>query len=98
MRKNKQKFWLLGFLLAGSMLSWSQSGPPPTLTSIVPNSGVQGATVSVTLTGTNFAGQTFVSESNESIGVSGVTVVSSTQITAVFTIASNAPLGPSIVS
>jgi hypothetical protein len=62
--------------------------PLPTLTGISPNSGAAGAAVSVTLTGTGFvAGQTSVGSSAQGILVTNVTVLSSTQLTAVFNIA-----------
>ena len=66
---------------------------PPTLTSISPNSGVQGQSVPVTLTGTNFVAGATVAVSGAGITVSGTTVVSATQITATFTIAGNAATG-----
>ena len=68
-------------------------GPPPTLSTIAPATGVQGTSVPVTLTGTNFVAGATVLTNNTGIGVSAVTVVSATQITATFTIAANAPLG-----
>ena len=75
----------------------------PTLTSISPSSGVQGASVAMTLTGTNFIvpvggfyGSSVLS-SNPGITVSNVNVVSSTTITATLTIAANAALGPASV-
>src|SRR5579862_4788784 len=66
---------------------------PPTLTSISPNSGVQGQGVAVTLTGTNFVAGASIGVSGTGITVSNTTVVSATQITATFTIAGNAPTG-----
>src|SRR4029077_9445382 len=66
---------------------------PPTLTSISPNSGVQGQSVSVTLTGTNFVAGATIALSGAGITVSGTTVVSATQITATFTIAGSATTG-----
>jgi hypothetical protein len=69
-----------------------------TLTSISPASGVQGTTVPVTLTGTNFVAGSTVTVSNPGIAVSGVTVVSATEITATFTIAPSAALGAANVS
>ena len=68
-------------------------GNAPTLTSINPNSGVQGTNVPVTLTGTNFAAGSSVNVSGSGVTVSNVTVVSATQITATLGIASNATLG-----
>ncbi len=66
---------------------------PPTLTSINPNSGVQGQSVPVTLTGTNFVGGATIALSGAGITVSNTTVVSATQITATFAIAANAATG-----
>src|SRR3984885_7062633 len=63
---------------------------PPTLTSISPNSGVQGQSIPVTLTGTNFVSGTTIAVSGAGITVSSTTVVSATQITATFAIAANA--------
>jgi GT2 family glycosyltransferase len=63
----------------------------PSITSISPNNGVQGATVPITLTGTGLQSPTFNS-------IPGITVtnqdnVSNTEITADFVIASNATTG-----
>src|SRR6202045_256463 len=66
---------------------------PPTLTSISPNSGVQGQGVAITLTGTNFVAGATVGVSGAGITVSNTTVASATQITATFTIAGNAATG-----
>jgi hypothetical protein len=67
--------------------------PSPTLASITPSAGVRGMTVAVTLTGNNFIpGQTTVAVNGTGITVSGITVVSSTQITATFTISAAAAL------
>jgi hypothetical protein len=43
--------------------------PPPTLTSVAPNQGIQGTTAAVTLTGTNFVG----GATTVTVGGSGVT-------------------------
>ena len=72
--------------------------PPPTFTSIAPASGFQGATVPVTLTGTNFFAGSTVATNNPGIAVGGVSVVSETQITASFAIAANANLGAANVT
>src|ERR1700731_1267759 len=66
---------------------------PPTLTSISPNSGVQGQGVAVTLTGTNFIAGAAIGVSGAGITVSNTTVVSATQITATLAIAANAATG-----
>src|SRR4029077_15915864 len=68
-------------------------GALPTLTSISPNNGVQGQSVPVTLTGTNFIAGATIGLKGAGITVSNTTVVSTTQITATFTIAANAPTG-----
>jgi len=60
--------------------------PAPALTSIAPISGFRGTAVPVTLTGTNFFTGATVAVSGGGITVSGVNVVSSTSITAIFTI------------
>ena len=70
----------------------------PTLTSITPISGVQGANVPVTLTGTNFAANATVNVSGSGVTVSNVQVVSATQITATLGIAANAALGGDTVT
>jgi hypothetical protein len=66
---------------------------PPALTSITPNSGLRGkAPVSVTIAGANLSGGTI--NPLTGVTISNATVVNSTSITATFTIAANAPLGP----
>jgi hypothetical protein len=72
--------------------------PVPTLASVSPNSGVQGTAVPVTLTGTNFVSGATVNVSDSGVTVSNVSVVSATQITAAFTIASSATLGAANVT
>ncbi len=72
--------------------------PPPTLSSISPASGVQGTSVPVTLTGTNFVSGATVAVSNTGVPVSRVTVVSATQITATFTISPTAAVGAANVT
>ena len=79
----------------------AQSPPvgPPTLTSISPDQGFRGTTVTVTLTGTNFvagAGATTVSVAGGGVTVPSpnVTVNSSTSLTAVFSIDTTAAPGP----
>ena len=62
--------------------------PPPTLTSVAPNQGIQGATVAVTLTGTNFVvGATTVNVGGGDVTVNNVVVGSSTSLTANFVLA-----------
>lgn len=67
--------------------------PVPTLSSIAPNSGTQGTSVAVTLTGSNFQAGATVGVSGGGVSVSNVKVVSATQITATFTIGTNAGTG-----
>ena len=57
----------------------------PTLTSVAPNLGIQGTTVAVTLTGTNFVvGATTVNVSGAGVTVNTVVVGSNTSLTANF--------------
>ena len=86
--------WLLGRGVAAAMLPAiysivapspveAQSPAPgaPTLTSVAPNQGIQGTTVAVTLTGTNFVvGATTVNVSGSGVTVTNVTVGSSTSL------------------
>jgi hypothetical protein len=69
--------------------------PTATLTSVSPSTGAQGASVAVTLTGTNFTtGSTVaVAGGGGGVSVSGITVVNSTTITATFVISSSAGIG-----
>src|SRR4029077_11582605 len=71
---------------------------PPTLSAISLNSGVQGQSVLVTLTGTNFIAGATIGLSGTGITVSSTTVVSATQITATFTIVGSATVGAQNVS
>ncbi len=72
--------------------SFSVRLPPPTLTTITPNSGRRDTFVDVTLTGTNLGNLILVSGGG--ITVSNARRVSATQATARFTIAATAGLGP----
>jgi hypothetical protein len=74
------------------------AGSTPTLTSVTPNSGVQGTAANVTLTGTNFIAGATVGATGSGITVSNVNVASSTQISATLSLAANATLGPSNIS
>jgi len=69
----------------------------PTVVSASPNSGEQGATLEVTIGGTNFAGATAVSF-GDGITVNSFTVVSATQITADISISATATLGARNIS
>ena len=83
---------------ASGPLAFTVNPPAPTLTSVSPASGVQGASVPVTLTGTNFVSGAAVSTTNGGITVSNVTVASATQITAIFTIGGSATAGAANVT
>lgn len=72
--------------------------PPPTLTSIRPNSGTVGSTVWVDLAGTNFAPGATVSVSNPGVTVGDVSVPDPFDIAAMFTIAANAVPGTASVT
>jgi hypothetical protein len=78
---------------ASGAQTFTVNPPAPTLTSVSPASGVQGASVPVTLTGANFVSGATVSTTNTGVTVSNVTVVSATQITAMFTIGGSATPG-----
>lgn len=69
------------------------AAPAPTLTAISPATGAAGATVPVTLTGTNFLSGATVAVSGSGITVSGVTVVSPTQIKASLAIGATVATG-----
>jgi hypothetical protein len=88
--------WLMAILLAVVMAGCGReqaANTAPTLTSINPNSGAQGQSAAVTLTGSGFASGATINLSGTGITVSGTTVVSSTQITASFAVAANAAPG-----
>src|SRR5262249_32976059 len=72
--------------------------PAPTLTSISASSGVQGTAMNETLTGTNFVSGATVAVSGTGVTVSNLAVVNSTTITATFTVAANAAVGPDAVT
>jgi hypothetical protein len=69
------------------------NNPSPTFTTLSPNSGIQGTTVNVTVTGTGFTSQSSIGISGTGITISNLTIVSATQITASFIIAGNAATG-----
>jgi len=73
---------------------------PPTLTSLTPFMGAQGGSVAVTLTGTNFdpAGSTILFNGGTGITVTNQTVVSNSEITATFNIASGTAPGMQNIS
>ena len=65
----------------------------PVLASIAPVSGVQGASVPVTLTGSNFSPGATIAIGGAGVSVANVTVVSSARITATLVIAPTAATG-----
>ena len=80
-------------------VTFTVTPPAPTLTSIAPVTGSQGAAVGVTLTGSNFlTGATAVNVSGTGVTVSAVTVVNPTTVTATFTLAVTAGTGARTVS
>jgi IPT/TIG domain-containing protein len=76
--------------------------PPPTLTSVSPNQGIRGTTVTVTLTGTDFvigaSTSVVVDGSGVAVVDNSVTVNSSTSLTARFAIDVAAAPGPRAVT
>jgi hypothetical protein len=75
--------------------------PPgtPTLTSVLPNQGVRGTTVAVTLTGTNFViGATTVTVGGSGATVTNVAVSNGTSLTANFVLDPAAPVGSRTVT
>ncbi len=73
--------------------------PPPTLTSISPNQGLRGVTVSVTLTGTNFvAGATVVNVNGAGATATNVVVGSPTSLTASVVLDLDAAVGDRTVT
>jgi hypothetical protein len=75
-------------------LALDQLAPPTvTVTAVTPNSGKVGLAVPVTISGTGFVNGATVS-AGAGITVGNVAFVSSTQLTAKFTIAAGATLGP----
>jgi hypothetical protein len=71
--------------------------PPPTLSSIAPGSAAQGATLTVTLAGTNLIGVTAIN-AGPGITVSNLVSVSTTQMNATFAIGAAAVTGPQNVT
>ncbi len=78
---------------SGGYCALSFALPGPTLTKIAPTSGLQGAAVPVTLTGTGFSPNSTVNVTGSGVSVSNVVVVNTTQITATFNIDSAATVG-----
>jgi YVTN family beta-propeller protein len=79
---------------ASGTISFTVLPPVPTLSSLNPSTVVEGATVTETLTGTNFVtGATTVAVSGAGVAVSSVNVTSATSLTASFAVNSAADLG-----
>jgi PKD repeat protein len=70
---------------------------PPAITTVSPNSGMQGQTLSVTITGTYFTGASVVSFGS-GITVNNFSVDNSTQVSTNVSISASATLGPRDVS
>ena len=86
---------------SGARIFTISLAPPgaPTLTGVVPNQGIVGATVPVALTGTNFVvGATTVNVSGSGVTVNTVVVDSSTSLTANFVLDPAAATGPRTVT
>ncbi len=73
------------------------NAPAPTLTAINPNTGAQGTSVNVTLTGTNLTAASAIN-AGPGITVSNMAVVNATQVTATFAIGASAATGPQNVT
>jgi len=69
------------------------TSPAPVLSSMVPNSGIQGASVAVTLNGSNFEAGATVATGGSGVTASNIKVVSATQITATFNVDAAAATG-----
>lgn len=71
-------------------VTFTVNAPKPTLTSLSPNAATRGATVNVTLTGTNFTSPATVTVQGSAFTVSNVVVVNATTITATIHVGSSA--------
>lgn len=74
------------------------TNPAPTITSISPNSGARGATLDITINGTNFVSTSTVSFSGTGITINSTTFVSTTQLKVNITIDSAATTGSRTVT
>jgi hypothetical protein len=72
---------------------YTRAAIPPTVTSVAPASGAQGASVPVTITGTGFRPGTDVIVTGNGVSAGSIAVVDDTTITVTFTITAAAPLG-----
>ena len=91
---------VLGLLMAFIPFAPISAAGTPALTLLNPSSGAPGATLTgVVITGTNLTGATAVTFSGTGVTASNLVVNGAgTQITAIITIAGNAPLGPQNVT
>jgi hypothetical protein len=72
---------------------WQVSLGAPAITSIAPTQAPEGQSVAVTINGTNFQANSVVTTCGAAVAVSNAVLVSSSQITATFTINPLGPLG-----
>lgn len=103
MKTSRRSFWIPLSIAAYCLIVCVSVGrvaaaAVPTLTRVNPPTSAQGATLAVTLVGTNFVSGATVAVSDPEITVTNVTVVSATVITATFTIAADAALGAANVT
>jgi hypothetical protein len=72
---------------------------PPAISSIKPSPLIQGGSMTVTVTGSNFVpGNTVINNSYTGLTITNVVVASSTSLSATFTVDPNAPVGTAILS
>ena len=84
-------------LQSGQSVALTGSGiGAPTVTGVSPAVGVQGTSVPVTISGTNFVSPVTVAVSGSGVTASNVVLVNSTTITATFVISGNATLSPPV--
>ena len=95
---SKLRFMALLLVVFVAGCGWEGRLPSPTLRSISPNTGFQGRTVAVTLTGMGFVYGSTINVGETLIAVSDVELVNSTMITARFAVAANAVPGPVNIS
>jgi len=79
---------------ATGVTAYAITKPGPPVTAVTPNAAGQGATKTVTLTGSGFSGTPIVFVSGSLVNVSSVVVESSTQLQVRLTVAANAATGP----
>ena len=82
-------------IVNGAELTFTPTGTQPIVSSLSPNSGAQGATLTgVVVTGTNLTGATALTFSGAGVTATNINVTSATQLTATVTITGAAALGP----